>query len=362
MKRLAVVAAVLALALTALGQGASGSAAEAPGGVTILGVDLHDGSMLKSGNTYYLYGTRYGCNFQWGQSSPWCGFGVATAASPSGPWSSITSLFSPNDTSPFANMTWQQLCGNTGAGCFNARMIQRSGWGANDGVWILWFNAPADFNRTGANAYYAMGCNGPAGPCGAGAGPPFGSTTKPSMFRCYDNGDFSIVRDDPQPPVMLCTMANQTLNSERLTVWGSGGTGEGGANLAGATHTEAPGAYRDPGSGRWIMTYNEVNCGYCAGTGTSYATASSPLGPWTSPGNVGWSAPASGRRLISGTSCGGQGRTVVTLDGQPYELIDLWVGTANETAAGIRLEPLVFNQSPSPPGTPWAPFQAWTCR
>jgi len=102
------------------------------------------------------------------------------------------------------------------------------------------------------------------------------------------------------------------------------------------------------------------------GTGapTSYATASAVDGTWSTAPNLNpvWGAKPIGRRGISATSCGGQGRTVITLDGQPYQFIDLWVGDRNETAAGIRLEPLVFNQDPAPPGTPWAPFTAWTCR
>lgn len=355
---------LIAAVLVGLATLAPAQAIPAPAGVTITGVDLHDGMMLKSGSTYYLYGTRYACGFQWAvPGTQWCGFGVATAPTPAGPWSSITQLFSPNDIAPGYGLTWQKICGGSGWGCFNPRMIQRIGWGPNDGVPILWFNAPDDFNRNGANAYWAMGCNSLTGPCGITAGSPNGSTTKPNMQFCTGNGDFSLVPDSPRPPMMLCTMPDQTLASERLTVWGSSGDGGGRSHLGGLTNTEAPGAFR-AASGTWVMTYNEPNCGYCSGTPTSYATANSADGAWSTPANVNtaWGAQPIGRRGISATSCGGQGRTVITLDGQPYQLIDLWVGAANETQAGIRLEPLVFNQNPSPPGTPWAPFTPWTCR
>ncbi len=335
---------------------AARSAAATP--ITITGVDLHDGMMLESGGTYHLYGTRYGCGFAWTvPKTPWCGFGVSTATSPEGPWSPPKSLFATTARSPFAGMTWQQLCGDTGRGCFNARMIQRRGWGLDDGAWILWFNAPADFSRVHANAYYALGCTGPTGPCGQEAG---GSTTKPALRRCAGNGDFSLVPDAPRPPMMLCTMSNQTLSSERLTAAGTGGTGAGAANLAGMTHTEGPGAYRDA-SGTWVLTFNEQNCGYCTGTGTSYATAASVDGPWSSPSVIAFGGPPSGRRQISGTSCGGQGRTVVTLGGRPYEFIDLWLGARNETRAAVHLEPLTY-RGPSPAGRPWSPFVTWTCR
>lgn len=327
-------------------------------GVTITGVDLHDGMMLQSGGVYYLYGTMYGCGYQWGLASPWCGFGVAIARAPAGPWSKPVRLFAPSDVSPSAKMTWQRDCGDSKAGCFNPRMIQRSGWGTDDGAWILWFNAPADYTRSRANAYYAMVCAGPMGPCG-GTGR---AVIKPSLSDCTGNGDFSLVLDAPRPPMMLCTMPDQTLSSERLTATGTGGTGGGRHNLAGLTRTEAPGAYRDPATGTWIMTYTDPNCGYCAGAPTSYATAPALDAAWTAPKNTDPALGATplGRRGISATSCGGQSRTVVTLRGQAYQFIDLWLGTRNEARAGIRLEPLVYHGA-SPPGKPLRAFDAWTC-
>jgi len=214
-------------------------------------------------------------------------------------------------------------------------------------VWVLWFNAPGDWNRTGANAYYAMGCNSPAGPCGAAAGAPNGSTNKPAMHICYGNGDFSIVVDGATAYIM-CTRANLTIAIERLDRWWTNGDGTGRANLAGLTQVEAPGAWR-AADGTWIMTYSDINCGYCAANATGYAVASTILGVFTAPGNVGISAPERARRDISAASCGGQPRTVVTLGGQPYQWIDLWIGTRNETSAGVHLEPLRANPPYIPP-------------
>lgn len=351
-----------ALALSPL----SAPAAEAqnpPAGVTITGVDLHDGMILKSGSTFYLYGTMYGCGFQWGLASPWCGFGVATATSLAGPWSTPTRLFSPSDRSPFTGRTWQQTCGDSGAGCFNPRMVIRTGWGPNDGVPILWFNAPDDWGRTKANAYYALGCNSLTGPCGATAGAPYGTTIKPALYRCHDNGDFSVVPDPPRSPVILCTMGDQTLSSERLDYWGTGGVqGSGTSRLAGAVESEGPGAYRDARTGRYILTFNELNCGYCAGSPTSYATSSNLEGPYTNQANPNpaWGARPLGRRGISATSCGGQARTVTVLDGQPYQHIDLWLGTRNETGAGIHYAPLTY-RGEAPYGRPHQPFAPWSC-
>lgn len=334
-----------------------------PGPVTIAGLDLHDGTVVKVGDTYHLYGTRYGCGFNWGiQGTPWCGFGVSTAPSLAGPWSTPTLLFNPNDISPYSQTSFRALCGSqSGAGCFNPRMIQRSGWGPNDGAWILWFNAPADFARTGANAYYSMGCAGPAGPCGV-AGGQFASVTKPSLWSCHDNGDFSIVPDLPRPPMMLCTQKDQTLASERLSYWGtSGEQGTGRQNLAAATKAESPGAYRDA-SGTWVMTWNELNCGYCAGAPTSYATSTAIDGVFTSPpnANTAWGATPLGRRGLSATSCGGQARTVTVLDGQAWQVIDLWGAGRNQTWSPVHLEPLNYRGA-APERVAHQPFTPWLC-
>ncbi len=312
--------------------------------VNLYGLDAHDGTIVQDGNVFHLYGTRYGCGFTWQQqNTPFCGFGVWTAGAISGPWTFQRLLFDPAGHNPWNGQSWQYTCGSDGAGCFNPRMVRR----ASDGVWVLWFNAPGDFNRTGANAYYAMGCNSPTGPCGAAAGPPYGSTHKPAMHVCYGNGDFSIVVDGTTGYIM-CTRANQTIAVERLDRWWANGDGTGMANVAGLTQVESPGAWR-ASDGKWLMTYSDLNCGYCAANATGYAVANTPLGPFTAPGNVGISAPERARRAVSGASCGGQPRTVVTLDGRPYQWIDLWVGSRNETVAGVHLEPLIANPPYLPP-------------
>jgi hypothetical protein len=315
----------------------------APAAVNISGLDAHDGTIVQYGGTYYLYGTRYGCGFHWGQANtPFCGFGVWTARSASGPWTFQRLLFGPTEANSWNGQTWNYTCGSDGAGCFNPRMVRRP-----DGVWILWFNAPGDWNRTRANAYYAMGCNSPAGPCGSGAGAPYGSTHKPSMGVCFDNGDFSIIIDG-NTAYNICTRANNTLAVERLDTWWANGDGTGAANLAGLTQVEAPGAWKTA-DGKWILTYSDLNCGYCAANATGYAVADAPGGPFTAPGNLGISAPDRARRDISAASCGGQPRTVVTLDGQPYQWVDLWYGSVSETNAGIHLEPLNANSPYLPP-------------
>lgn len=338
-------------------------------------VDLHDGQMQKFGSTYYLYGTLYGCGYTWLQTNtPWCGFGVSTASSPYGPWSQPILLFPPNAPDPYnPGKTYQDTCGSTGQGCFSPRMIQRSGWGAGDGVFVLWFNAPWYTSHGGAtNAYMTMGCNSATGPCGASAGPPYGSTHQPTLHQCAGgtNGDPGITASVENNSLYLfCPSAGTTsVGVEQIDKWGTNGTGVGATNVGGLSHVEAMGAYRDATSGTWIMTYSDPNCGYCAGTPTGYATAPDVLGPWTTPANVGVGAPVYGRRDLSATSCGGQPDTISVIDGQAWQKIDLWTGQLNEAGAGLHFEPLQYAPATYGTGTSgdgglWrAPFNAWTCQ
>jgi hypothetical protein len=333
----------------------------------ISGLDLHDGTLVQDGTTYYLYGTQYACGFRWSLASPtnWCGFGVAHAASLDGPWSGITTLVSPNSIDPWNGMTWRAECTRANnAGCFNPRMMQRP-----DGVWILSFNSPADYAVSHANAYNFEGCEGPEGPCGPGSGP-HGSYNKPAMYTCATNGDFTIFNSGPTAYI-VCTMPNQTLAEEQLDAYWTNGTGNisghGSANLSGYGSAEGPGVYFDAVNSKWIMTLSYKNCGYGSGCGTAYAWAYSPSGPWYNPGNFGFAVDSKARSTLSWNSCGGQPRTVGVVDGVAYQVIDLWVPGAwgdstNQTGASLLLTPLVHNNQLNTPGVPWQPFASLACQ
>lgn len=356
---------LLAVAMVAAPQTAGGAAAATPAPVTISGVDLHDVTIRKFGGTYYMYGSMYACGFEWYvPNTPWCGFGVSTAPSLTGPWTAPMLLFSPTSQDPWAKRSWQVTCGGTGQGCFNPRMIQRSGWGADDGVFILWFNAPRHYSDTYANAYNVMGCASPSGPCGPGV-TPHGSYNKPTLPVCGGNGDFGII-DSGTPggrPAIVCTQPSAAeLRIEELNTWGSGGTGTGVREVAGLTHVEGPGGWWDPEQQRYVLTYSEPGCGYCAGTGIGYATAPSLYAGWAAPTNPGFGQPANGRRMFNANSCGGQPRTVTVLDGQPWQIIDLWLGTRNEAAADTHLVPLDYEQrSTGQIGDVWVPPLSLNC-
>lgn len=321
---------------------ATGKAALALGGgaYNLSGLDLHDGTVYQDGSTYYAVGTQYGCGYQWQVNSTFCGFGVSTAPSLAGPWSAPAQLFPPGSADPTGG-TWQQSCAENGSkGCFNPRMIKRS-----DGVWVLWFNDVAHRTAATNSAYVTMGCNGPAGPCGATAGAPYGSTHIPVLHQCNgNNGDFGLVSDSTGYAI-ICTYGGY-LSEEHLDVWltNGNGVGTGSPGLAGGLHlVEGPGAFQGP-DGKWIMTFSDPQCGYCSGTRAGYATAPSMMGPWTTPANPGFGQPADGRRIFSAASCGGQPRTVFRIGDQPYEWYDIWAnGSRNQAAASVVLDPLTVN-------------------
>lgn len=347
--------------------------------ITTKDIDLHDGTVVKDATTgiYYMYGTMYGCGFQWGVAgTKFCGFGVSQATSLNGPWSTPTTIVSPNQVSPFPagkNRTFADICSQGGAGCFNPRMIQRKGWGYNDGLWMLYFNAPADFagqpdgSLKGANAYYVMACVGPVGPCGnEGRGP--SSTFKPPLYICAANGDFSVVDGRDGYEYIICTTTYQTFNIERIDQWGVNGQNVGAYNVGGLSSVESPGLYYDATTRKWILTYSSPHCGYCNGVSTSFATADNIMGPYTLAPTTGVSGAILDRRsIISAASCGGQPRTVFNVDGQPYEWIDLWTQTngnyRNQTNAGTVFAPLKFQGvSTAADGNPAIPaFAQWPC-
>ncbi|MGO4630514.1 hypothetical protein AB4225_06155 [Streptomyces sp. 2RAF24] len=338
-----------------------------PAAFTISGLDLHDTTMREWDGSYYLYGSMYACGYEWYvPGTPWCGFGVSTAPTPEGPWTTPRLLFSPTSQDPWAKRTWRETCGGTGQGCFNPRMVRRDTWGGQDGVFVLWFNSPRHYSDTGANAYNVMGCASALGPCGPGVAPN-GSYTKPSLNICAGNGDFGII-DSGTPggrPAIVCTMPSAVqLNIEELNWWGSGGSGTGVRKVAGmGGPIEGPGGYWDPEQQQYVLTYSDQGCGYCAGTPIGYATSPSLYSGWTAPGNVGWGAPEWGRRIFGPNSCGGQPRTVTVLDGQPWQIIDLWLGTRNETNADTHLVPLNYQPRPglAGDGQLWRPPLTLDC-
>jgi hypothetical protein len=292
-------------------------------------MDLHDGSMSQSGATLYLYGTKYGCGFNWGTGgTPWCGFGVANSGNVTGPWSSQKLLFNPNTKieatgwSGDSGMTWDHMCGLSGAGCFNPRMVKTP-----SGQWLLWFNAPGDRSRH-ANPYWVLSCNGPDGPCS--------NPHKPAIYGCNNGGDFSIAIQDTTG-YLVCSGDNRIIGIEKLASGDLDGLESFTNNLSPGV-AEGVGIYHDASG--YVATFSTPNCGYCSGikaaspgavrVQTGYSIATNLSGPWTYQG------------ILPGGYCTGQPRTVFKVDGIAYEWVDELTGKDNETSASILLVPMAM--------------------
>src|SRR2546428_13150470 len=130
--RLYLMIATLGLGLSAvalLGAGATpvNSDASVPiptGTIRISGIDAHDGDLKQINGTYYLYGTSYGCGFQWGLPSPYCGVRVYTS-------SDLTTWTPAGYAFDASTSAWQQWCGGSGwpepGGCFEPRVAGNHG-------------------------------------------------------------------------------------------------------------------------------------------------------------------------------------------------------------------------------------------
>jgi hypothetical protein len=328
----AVIAAVAALVSCGSGPASASTVAHAAGGATVIsGLDLHDGTVIESGSTWYLYGTRYGCGFAYGtKGTPWCGYGVSTAASAAGPWSTPVLMFSPGTVISAAwagdnGESWSAMCGGDGQGCFNPRMIH-----APDGTWLLWFNAPGDKNRS-ANPYWVMTCSGPGGPCG--------SPAKPAIYSpCNKGGDFSLAVQGTTG-YLECSGSEHQLFLEPLDAAMSAGL-DSGITVTGAIG-EGEGIYHS--SAGYTMVFSDPVCGYCSGTAAAspgavavsagVATAASLAGPWTLQADE------------PGGTCLGQPRSAFSAGGEPYEWVDRWTGSKSEPGAAVALIPFSL--------TPW---------
>jgi len=338
--------AALLTALAALMAPPAARAAAAPAAVSIKGLDLHDGMIAHVGSQYIDYGTRYSCGnppgselYEWGHAgTPWCGFGYSTAPALAGPWSPVRVLLSRwalDSWGPDKGKSWDYVCGHTGGGCFEPRMIKRG-----DGVWILWFTAVPDWSQHGHGpSYYALGCNGPTGGCGYQAGAPHGSTHKPVLHQCAStNNDPDIVISGTSA-YLFCSLGGK-LSVEKLAGDWTDGSGTGAANILPGASVEATGVFTSP-DGTFTLTASDPECGYCSGTTSAAGPVSTKAATWTSASLLGpWTAgPVWG--LPGGA---GQPDTDMLIDGQWWQMIDLWTRTGgsslNQAHAATELVPL----------------------
>lgn len=281
-------------------------------------VDAHDGEITYFNGKYYLYGTSYDCGFEWNnKTAPFCGF-KSYSSTDMVNWKDEGFLFDAQ------NPLWQSRCDGKTYGCFRPHVI----YNQKSKRYILWVNV-----YDNVSGYRVFTATKPTGPFKEADQPKI-SVNNNMPAAGLNNGDHDLFIDDDGTGYLAITdwRRKGAIVIEQLTDDYLNGTGIV-SELVTPAATEAPALFKR--NGIYYITYSDPNCGYCSGTGTSYRTAKSIMGPWS----VG--------RRISDNSCGGQPSFVSTLKINSETIYlygsDLWNNAAkNEAMANFYWAPLTF--------------------
>ena len=281
-------------------------------------IDAHDGEIALFKGIYYLYGTSYDCGYEWGnKSAPFCGF-KAYSSKDLIHWSDRGFLFDAQTD------IWQTRCNGKTYGCYRPHVI----FNQKNNLYVLWINVYD--NRFGFRVFTSPT---PTGPFTEEEEPTLAVNNDASIAG-LNNGDHDTFVDDDGTAYIAYTdwRTEGTIVIEKLNEDYTSGTGKY-VKAVTSGQTEAPGLMKR--KGKYYVLYSDPNCGYCSGTGTSYKTAASPLGPW------------SDGIKINDNSCGGQPSFVSTfkLNSDTIFLYgsDLWNNAAkNEALANFYWAPLTF--------------------
>jgi len=206
-------------------------------------VDAHDGAIQRFGDTYYLYGTSYDCGYQWNNNSTFCGFKV----------------YSSPDLAHWTDRG-HVVEGRDCKYCFRPHAV----YNRATGKYVLWVN-----DQEAADKFRVYTADRPTGPFTEQPVPDL-----PAGTSC--TADLDVFTDDDGTGYLVCSNAGWHIAVIQLTPDYLRAAGP--YEVTGVTRVEAPSIFKRHGT--YYLTMSDPNCGYCTGTGTSYLTAKSPLGPW----------------------------------------------------------------------------------
>jgi hypothetical protein len=280
-------------------------------------LDAHDGEIACFDGVFYLYGTSYDCGYEWGNSNaPFCGF-KAYSSGDLVNWTDRGFLFDAQTP------VWQTRCNGRTYGCYRAHVV----YNQRTHLYVLWINV-----YDNVMGYRVFTSPSPTGAFREVAEPRLTINTS-APAAGLNNGDHDVFVDDDGTAYLVFTdwRADGAIMIEKLNADYTSGAGA--CARVTTSRTEAPGMMKR--NGIYYILYSDPNCGYCGGTGTSYRTAASPLGPWSEA------------TQISTNSCGGQPAFVstITLNSETVFLYgsDLWNnGAKNEALANFYWAPLQF--------------------
>lgn len=290
-------------------------------------IDAHDGEIERFGDLYYLYGAAYGCGFHWRVAgTPFCGIKVYSSPDLV-EWTYRGLLFDP------FTVEWQLRCDGSTHGCFRPHIA----YNARTNRYVLWLNT-YDL----AVGYRVFEAVSPTGPFVEREPPRLAVSGPLDPYNNQFSGDHNLFVDDNGAGYLIYTdwRRGGDIVVEALTRDYLSGTGR--HVRLGLRYSEAPSMFRR--GDRYYITFSDPACPYCR-TGTSYMTATHPLGSWH------------GRKLLNATSCGGQPSHVSPLPGSDGTQVylyqsDLWNNhERNQAPAGQFWAPLRFS-----PGGEIEPF------
>jgi hypothetical protein len=219
-------------------------------------IDAHDGEIRRFGNRYYLYGTSYGCGYVRLERppTPWCGYRVYSSPDLDH-WTDEGPLF--DAMTPY----WQSRCNSATLSCYRPHVV----YNERTDRYVLWMNS-----YEVADGYHVLTSTSPSGP--------FTEVGVPTLAY-KRGGDMDLFVDDDGTAYLAYALFGAGYDEavEKLDPTYTTGTGE--VTRLGLRHTEAPSLFERRGT--YYMTLSDPNCAYCDGTGASYLTAPTPLGPWT---------------------------------------------------------------------------------
>eukprot|EP00043_Microstomoeca_roanoka_P006211 m.61088 g.61088 ORF g.61088 m.61088 type:complete len:425 (-) comp13322_c0_seq2:21-1295(-) len=312
-------------------------------------MDAHDGTIVQweANGPYYFYGMSYGlckepngegCSHDGGD--PNCGFRTDH---------NVSIFTSPN----LANGSWQYVGNalppeNRPTAIYYRPKVK---FNPNTNLYVLWLNGvPAgDF---GSSFYLVATSSSPSGPFEV-------QTTNVSTFYPA-GGDFDILVDDDGAGYLIYTsvvmghnISVERLNSDFLssTLENSGFFGE--------TFVEAPNLFKRKGV--YYALFGHCCCFCSEGSGIGVYTATSPLGPYMSRGNIGCSYPGPKGPMGCGVDNGvsitqAQQNVVFTVTSSDNSKAYVWTGDRWQSAPdGIKAHdfqywtPLTFNDTEAQP-------------
>jgi hypothetical protein len=248
------------------------------------GLDAHDGEIKQFFGKYYLYGTSYGCGYVRGHTdadgnpTEFCGF-VVYESTDLRHWKYDGKLFDPKGTAP---TDWQKTCNSATSSCYRPHVL----YDFSSKRYVLWVNTYDTAPDGTQHGYHVLTSTSPTGgftertdSAGAAVLPTLAYPT---------GGDFDLYQDTDGKGYIVYTVRADPLGKnyryhlvvERLA---AGYLTGGGVYTGLATKwTEAPSMFRRGAD--YYITMADPYCAYCAGTGTAYLRATSPLGPWRGVG------------------------------------------------------------------------------